>query len=166
MYLATHRSRHCVFVRPGTILATATQSVPCFFTASVSCVSSSVDHLPVFFPLAGSSTSTHRSRHCVFVRPGTIAATATQSLPCFFTASVSFPASSGFYLPAFFPLLEEPKEHGSIVHDTAYSFDRGPSQSLRPNLWCHVSSPLWPAFRLLLVPTYPSPSRCWKGPNN
>jgi hypothetical protein len=42
-----HLPLHCVFVRPGTSLEIADQSLPlCFFTASVSVLSSSAAHLP------------------------------------------------------------------------------------------------------------------------
>jgi hypothetical protein len=41
-----HLERHCVFTRPGTIAATAVQSLPSSVTASVSFASSSGVHLP------------------------------------------------------------------------------------------------------------------------
>jgi hypothetical protein len=62
-----------VLVRPGTIAATATQTLSCFFTASVSFASSSGVQLLgglSAFSLAGFNLPIQRLRHCIFVRPG------------------------------------------------------------------------------------------------
>jgi hypothetical protein len=94
-------SRHCVLVRPGTSVATATQFLPCVCTASFSLMSSSSNHFllcALSQPMLG-STFFHLSRHCVLDRPGTSVATANQFLPCVCTASFSLMSSSANHLP-------------------------------------------------------------------
>jgi hypothetical protein len=65
-----HLCRHCLFVRPGIRVATATQSLPpCICTESFSLSPSSGVHLPVRLvvpPMLESKPLFHLLRHCFF----------------------------------------------------------------------------------------------------
>jgi hypothetical protein len=69
MYLL-HLLRHCLFVRPGTSTAIATQSFSsCVFTESFSLATSSCVHIPLRLlarPMLGFKTLCHLLLHCVF----------------------------------------------------------------------------------------------------
>jgi hypothetical protein len=96
-----HLVRHCEFVRPGTSAATATQSLPHFFTASIIFASSDFFRLPgaALSPIMMGPRWAHLLLHCTFVRPGTPVATSIQLVPHFFTASIIFASSSDVHLP-------------------------------------------------------------------
>jgi hypothetical protein len=97
--LAAHLLQHCALVRPGTSAATATQSLPCFFTPLAIFASSSGVHLPFFRLVLGFfKNCVHLSRHSLLFQPGIIAAIATQLFPCFATPSVSFASASAVHL--------------------------------------------------------------------
>jgi hypothetical protein len=109
-----HLFQHCSNVRPGTIAAIATQSLPpCVCSASFSLLSSYFAHLSLRSfarSMLGSNAFFHLLQHCFAVRPGTNTAIATQSLPpCSCTESFSLSSSSCVHLhtrPTAGPMLE------------------------------------------------------------
>jgi hypothetical protein len=91
--------------------------------------------------------------------------TSQQLRPTFCQAFVPFPLALHL-LPVSIPPCshwQDPKS-GSIDDDTVDSFDRQPSQQLRPT-FCHVSSPIRSTLRLLLVSIDPSSSH-WQDPKS
>jgi hypothetical protein len=86
-----HLLRHCLFIRPGTSAAIATQFLPPYVcTASFRFLSSSADHVPLARSMLASKTLRFLLLHCFCDRPWTRAAILPQFLaPCVCTASFS-----------------------------------------------------------------------------
>jgi hypothetical protein len=121
-----HLPQHCRFVRPGTNVAIAAQSLQSYVhTASFNFLSSSAVHFParaVVGLMLETKVPGHLVRHCEFVRPGTSAVIISQFLPPYVcTASFNLLSSSSAHLPTCRRRVDVGSEHITLSLTTLLS---------------------------------------------